>query len=408
MVASSRRRPSAIDDAPGDFELREIRAAAELLDGVAVVIARREVHGREVRRLVQFLVDETHALEELRPVDVGHQPHAGDDVAHGDVGGALAQVLFLEQALGGRALGFEPGLQPQQGRRRLRILVAQAMDQLHGECRRERRVPLLPFRQRRGIRHPAIHAQESIRDEVGFLPCRAADDDALRDAAQVLDQHDAQRDRHGPQFTDGQGFDGLVRVHETPQRLGIEPTVRVRDEGPGDAKYPRETVERPGGEFRELTIEPRRQILADLTDLFLDHVVVVEHPFGGGRDAASFVDGSGDRPIGGQQHLLVVAQARTERAAEPGRGADRLGGGKAARVLFESLDAEDLLAEDLLVVPVRARGQSSDDGAENGVQESAGLRWVAAKHYANSAPRAPCSQVSWRCRTMPTRRGRAD
>ena len=50
-------------------------------------------------RSVQRFVDEADAFEELRPVDVRHQPHAGDDVAHRDVRGALAQVLFLQQAV---------------------------------------------------------------------------------------------------------------------------------------------------------------------------------------------------------------------------------------------------------------------------------------------------------------------
>ena len=56
------------------------------------------------RRGAQRVVDQADALEELRPVDVRHQPHAGDDVAHRDVRCALALVLFLEQLFGARAL----------------------------------------------------------------------------------------------------------------------------------------------------------------------------------------------------------------------------------------------------------------------------------------------------------------
>jgi hypothetical protein len=64
------------------------------------------------------------------------------------------------------------------------------------------------------------------------------------------------------------------------------------------------------GEFRQLTIEARRQVLADLADLLLDDVIIVEHPLGRRRDAAAFVHRAGDRAIRREQNLLVVSQAR--------------------------------------------------------------------------------------------------
>ena len=61
-------------------------------------------------------------------------------------------------------------------------------------------------------------------------------DDPLREPPQVLDQHDAQRDRHRPQLADPEGLLALVRLHEATQRLGVEPAVGVRHEGPSDAE----------------------------------------------------------------------------------------------------------------------------------------------------------------------------
>ena len=57
----------------------------------------------------------------------------------------------------------------------------------------------------------AVDAQQPVGERVGFLARGAADDDALRDAAQVLHQHDAQRDGHRPQLADGQRLDASDR-----------------------------------------------------------------------------------------------------------------------------------------------------------------------------------------------------
>ncbi len=369
MVRSSLRRPSAIRWKPGsrsrsvcaaaavvatwrrDAHLGEGGAARELLDGVAIQVACREVHVRELAGTVQHLVDETHALEELGPVDIRHEPHARDDVAHRDVRGALALVFFLDQPLGADALRDELILEPGEGRRHLRILVAQPLHQLDGE-RGHQRLRAAHSRQRLRVHLLTVHAQQSVGDGVGTLACRAADDDALRDAPQVLDQHDAQGNRDRPQLADGQRFDFLVRAHETPQCLGLEAAVGVRHEGPGDAEHARETGEMSFRELGELAVKAGRQVLADLADLLLDDVVVVQHPLGGRGDAASLVDRAGDGAVRGQQYLLVVAQARVERAAEAGLARDRLGFGEAARVPLQPLEAEDLLAQDLLVVPM--------------------------------------------------------
>ena len=204
----------------------------------------------------QRLVDQADALEELRPVDVRHQPHAGDDVAHRDVRGALALVFFLHQLLGAGLLFVELLLEPHQRRRDLRILIAQPMHELHGERRAASAGDL---------RSPARSASGSTcwpftpsrRSASASASCRAsaAGDDALRDAPQVLDQHDAQRDGHRPELADRERLDALVGAHETPQGLGFEAAVGVRDECPGDAEHARKAGERSGGELGQLAVE---------------------------------------------------------------------------------------------------------------------------------------------------------
>ena len=87
------------------FPARSGRAARQLLDRAAVEVARRKIHGRESRRrLAATSSTRLIALEQLRPIDVGDQAHAGDDVADRDVGGALALMLLAHHLVGGRAL----------------------------------------------------------------------------------------------------------------------------------------------------------------------------------------------------------------------------------------------------------------------------------------------------------------
>ena len=354
-----------------DLQLGEPRAASQLFDGRAVEIPRGEIHGIEIRGAVQHLVDEAHAFEELGPVHIGHQAHAGDDVAHRDVRSALALVLFADQLLGARALRSDARLQPLQCRHHIRVLVAQPLHQLHREGRRQRLAGAAPARQRLRIELLPVHSQQAVGNRVGFLARGAAGDDALRDAAQVFDENDAQRDRDRPELADGQRRDTLIGAHETAQRLRFEPAVGMGNIGPGDAEHPREPGERALGQLGQLAVEAGRQILADLADLLLDHVVVVEHPLGGGGDAAAFVHGPGDGPVGRQHDLFVVAQAGAQRTAEFRPARDALRGRERLGVLLQALGAEDLLAQDLLVVPMRAEGEALQDSTQKWVQGGA-------------------------------------
>ena len=52
--------------------------------------------------LAQPGVDQTDALEQISPINIGDQPHAGDDIAHTDIGGALPLLGVLNN-------GFDRG-----------------------------------------------------------------------------------------------------------------------------------------------------------------------------------------------------------------------------------------------------------------------------------------------------------
>ncbi len=116
-------------------------APREVLDRVPVPVARREVHSGDARARAERLVDQTDALEEVRPVDGRQQPHAGDDVAHRGMGGDLGLVLGVDDLVGRGALAGEPAVEPVERGRDRGILLAKPLGELHGEGLRER--PLL-------------------------------------------------------------------------------------------------------------------------------------------------------------------------------------------------------------------------------------------------------------------------
>jgi len=102
------------------------------------------------------------------------------------------------------------------------------------------------------------------------------------------------------------------------------------------------------GELGKLAIEAGGQVVADLAELILDDVKIVDEPFRGRRDGALLADGAADRAIGLAQDTAVVVDALQQ--AMPARRAapHGLGGGQALRVLLEPLDAEELRPNRLL------------------------------------------------------------
>src|SRR5260370_7123762 len=80
-------------------------------------------------------------------------------------------------------------------------------------------------------------------------------------------------------------------------------------------------------------------------------MVVVEQPFRCGCDRPALVGGLGDAAVGFQKHALVVCQAIHEGLAGRRCGGDRLVGGDAFCVLLPAVDAEQLTANSVFVVP---------------------------------------------------------
>ena len=161
-----------------DLELGAARAPRELFDGVPVAVAGREVHGEVGRALSKRLVDEAHALEERGPVERGHQAHAHDHVSDGHVHRGLPLMLDPDDVIGCRTLHRQASVEPQQCRGDDGILVAQPLDELHGE-RRHQWGLLEPLEDRRWRLRRAVESEEVVGQQIGLLARRSPADDRL-------------------------------------------------------------------------------------------------------------------------------------------------------------------------------------------------------------------------------------
>ena len=197
-------------------------------------------------------------------------------------------------------------------------------------------------------------------EAVRVLARGATAQDALGSPPQILDQHDAERDCDGPQFADGEGLDLLVRPHEAHQRVWFKVAVGVGNECPGDTEHARVAGERTGCELRQLAIVTGRQVLPDFTNLGFHQMIVVQQPLGRRSNRPVFIDGARDGAISAEQHHFVGTEAHPERPAACRLQRDQLGCRQAGRMFLESLDAEELVPHQALVVPGRSGCESRE------------------------------------------------
>ena len=231
-------------------------------------------------------------------------------------------VTFISACSGARAARSAPStsrgrralLEPRQGgnpascsrrrwTRRTANARATANARVHGRHRRGR---------------PVIGESEHlVGDTVGGLTRLTLEYDPFREAAKVLHEHDAQRDRHGPQLADRERRHVLVGAHEATECVRVEAAVGERDVGPGHAVDAREAGELGLGQLRQRAVVAGREVLADLTDLLVDDVEVVDEPLGGGRDPAFLADRLAHLAQAREQDPAVLGDAPREAPAPP-------------------------------------------------------------------------------------------
>ena len=220
-----------------------------------------------------------------------------------------------------------------------------------------------------------------VRPGVGAVAVDRAGRDPGSDAAQILDQRQAQHDGNGPQFAQLERRHRLVGRHEAGKTLRVDPAVAVRD------RLEREVVDarKPGGgpvrQAGKLAAVPLGQVPLGRADLLLDQVEIVEQPFRGGRDAAVRRDRRGQQVADFDQDGFVLGQPRQQLVGAARRQPVR--DREALAVLLHLIGAEQLRSQRRFFVGV-SRERVGATEARRDLEQSFEDRPLAHIQFGNS------------------------
>ena len=277
---------------PGHMRLVEAAPLGNTFDLVTVHVASRKIHVlvNMGRIFAQGLFDQAHPFEKSFPVESAQQLHTGDHVADRHLIGRqpllfLARQIVDRVDLQAQSLGHLCQANPPL----FRIRFAQPIHQVHQQHR------MRGSRSRRGWLR--LTSPPRLDQPLGMPPMFPRRQNMAAQSPQVFYQHQPQHDRDGPDLAAGERRDALVGLDEARNELVIETAVGMHHQLVGQFIDPGKTG--PGAflELGELVIEPTRKVLADLAELFLDDVVIIEHPFGSRSDRLPVPRRLRDRPV---------------------------------------------------------------------------------------------------------------
>jgi hypothetical protein len=188
----------------------------------------------------------------------------------------------------------------------------------------------------------AARAQLHVGHGVCVIPRDAARGHALRESPEILHEHEAKRDRQGPQLPDRERLHALIGPDESAKRLELDAAVGMRHELPGEPVNAGRILELAVGKLGQLAIETGREILLDLANLLLDDVKIVQQPLGARRDRAGLAARLRDQPVRMHQDPGVFAQPRQKPPAAAFSRMDVMLGRESPRELLEVLGREEL------------------------------------------------------------------
>ena len=183
---------------------------------------------------------------------------------------------------------------------------------------------------------------EAVAAQIGHFARGLVGRLALGQAAQVLDQHHAQGGRQRPDLAQPELARLLIGEQELDQQLLVEGAVGMGDESPGHAVDARQAGQRRIEQLGQGLEIAARQALVDFLQLRLDHMGVVEQPFGRRADVIALAGLRAQIGTGRAQHLDVVLQARKEAVATRPAPGHAMGLAQALAMLGKALQAEDL------------------------------------------------------------------
>ena len=138
----------------------------------------------------------------------------------------------------------------------------------------------------------------------------------------------------------------------------------MRDTGPGHTEDAGITHEWTTRKLRQLPIEARGKVLVDLANLVFHQMVVVHEPIGGRGDSAPVVHRGGNRAINPEQDRFVILETVIERPSRWRPVSDALCARQRCRMLFEAFYAEQLFADDFVVLPRRCGRFAGKESAQ--------------------------------------------
>ena len=198
-------------------------------------------------------------------------------------------MFGMNDFIGAGSANRQALVEPEQNGANLRVQVPQALDQLHGE-RLVQRGFLKTVQSREDCRLSA-RTEQAIGQCIGFTPCRPAAYHALRHPAQIFHQHDAQRDRDCPEFSNRERLHALICVYKAAQRFRLKPAVCVSHKRPSDSENAGIALQMAGGKLGQLAVIALGQIVLDLAELFIDDVEVIDQPLCCRRYCVLFLNG---------------------------------------------------------------------------------------------------------------------
>jgi hypothetical protein len=335
--------PRALHRAETDAHLGLARGVRELFHGLAVAVAAQEVHASVPagRILLEHALHEAHRFEVLAPVQGRAQAQAGDHVRHRHLRRRLPLVLAADGVFRSDVLRGQVLFHRRAHRAQARPVLADALQDLDDE---------------RGVEdggqrgHRALaRAVDLGHVGVGGAPGRAALQDLVGQAPQVLDEGQLQHAGPGPQLADGERGHGLEGVHEAHELGPVQAAVAVADDlhrHRVDARRARLLAQ---GELGQLAVVAAGEVLAHVPDLGGHHVEVVEDPVRGRGDERALMDVVRHDAVRLVEGARVVLQPWEAVARPAARAAvQREAGGQRLRPFLETLDAQQLVAEGLL------------------------------------------------------------
>ena len=301
-----------------DVVLRNVRAPRQVLDDVAIAVARLKRHRRvdAARIAAQLGFGEAGGLDELRPVDAPDGAKARDAVRHHELREGEMLRGPLHRFLDAHHFVGDPLLEPHQ-RREVGAPAADLLEETSEEGRRERwRVMHQVVEHAAELVAARVLRGEQARDPaVGLLRVGRIGDGAQGHVPHVLEVAHAQHRRHGPELAHRERRDALILANDQLEQRGIESSVRVRDELDGELVHARIPGERARPrELRQLVVVAARQRGAHFAHLLDDDVEVVEQPLARRTDGDAARGSATEHGVRATQHALRGGEAREERS----------------------------------------------------------------------------------------------